>query len=339
MQTVETMVNAEKIIPVVPRGKVFGNHSLIINSGKIVDIIPTDKAALKYQAKSTINYRSSIIMPGLINLYDSPIMHGVTCSFKNYSSVNLSGVKKAGIRAVFGTKPDSNILENISKEKITLIITPNLADMLEPETAKVITDVCFNKNLKLMLPLHASSQEIVESHIKYSKSTIARIAELGIIQKDLIALHMVHLDNNDYKILKNTNCNILACPKLNLQNGSGICNIEKLQAIGLNVAIASAKDLLAELRDAALLNKGLNSNPELSSASEAIEMITINPAKAIGMDNLIGSLEIGKYADFIVWNTNSLNSYPQHDPIAQVVFAGNSGQIKDVWVEGVKIAR
>ena len=63
-------------------------------------------------------------------------------------------------------------------------------------------------------------------------------------------------------------------------------------------------------------------------------MLTINGARALGLADKIGSLEVGKRADFIVWDTEQLNSYPRHDFITQIIFAGNSSQIQDVWIDG-----
>ena len=92
--------------------------------------------------------------------------------------------------------------------------------------------------------------------------------------------------------------------------------------------------MFAEMKCAALLAKGVSSNASACDAKQTIQMATINGAKALGLGDLIGSVEVGKQADLIAVNLSQLNTQPVYDPAAQLVYAANSQQVSHVWIAG-----
>jgi 5-methylthioadenosine/S-adenosylhomocysteine deaminase len=94
-------------------------------------------------------------------------------------------------------------------------------------------------------------------------------------------------------------------------------------------------DMFGEMRTAALLAKGVSGNAAACNAQQTIQMATINGAKALGLGNDIGSIEIGKFADLIAVNLSGLNTQPLYDVVAQLVYATNSRQVSHVWIDGV----
>lgn len=288
------------------------------------------------------------------------LLNGTTCFSECYflPDVAANTCRELGIRTMIGIglhdsaincNADRNhqLIEKLmpsSDDMISFAYAPHSPYMLSDQGFARLLDYCQKYPAPIHIHMHETSREIVDSFNEHGMSPLARLEKLGVLAQHIIAVHMVHLDQNDYDILSQNPCHIITCPDSNLKLGSGICNINKLQELGLNVGVgtdgaASNNDLdiLAEARNAALLNKGVNQNPELSPAHEILEMLTINGAKAIGLEQKIGSLEVGKYADFIAWDTNNLNSYPKHDLVAQVVFAGNAIQVTDVWVNGQQL--
>ena len=138
--------------------------------------------------------------------------------------------------------------------------------------------------------------------------------------------------------------NIVHCPESNLKLASGFCPVAKCLAAGVNVALgtdgaASNNDLdmLGEMRTAALLGKAVAQDASAIPAMTALRMATINGAKALGLADKIGSLEIGKAADVIAIDLSELETQPLYCPISQIVYAASRHQVSDVWVAGERL--
>ena len=99
----------------------------------------------------------------------------------------------------------------------------------------------------------------------------------------------------------------------------------------------SVLDLLAEVRIAALLAKGLSADPEAVNAAEALDMVTINGARALGQEQHIGTLENGKQADLCAIDLSYPETQPVHNVISQLIYATGRNQVTDVWVAGQRI--
>jgi 5-methylthioadenosine/S-adenosylhomocysteine deaminase len=131
------------------------------------------------------------------------------------------------------------------------------------------------------------------------------------------------------------------CPESNLKLASGFCPVSELLGHGINIALgtdgaASNNDLdmLGEMRCAALLAKGIAADPTALPASAALRMATINGATALGINDKVGSLEAGKYADIVAVNMNRIETTPLYDPVSHLVYSCSREQVSDVWIAG-----
>ena len=131
------------------------------------------------------------------------------------------------------------------------------------------------------------------------------------------------------------------CPESNLKLASGFCPAAKLLANGINVAIGTDGcasnnnlDLFGEMHTAALLGKAVACDASALSASQTLEMATINGAKALGLDTVIGSLEVGKDADIIALRFDPLEQGPLFNPLSQLIYTHNGHRITHSWVRG-----
>ena len=147
--------------------------------------------------------------------------------------------------------------------------------------------------------------------------------------------------DDEIELLASCGVHVIHCPESNMKLASGICPVEKLLTSGVNVALgtdgaASNNDLdmLGEMRSAAMLAKVASKKATALSATTALEMATINGAKALALDHQIGSLEIGKQADLIAVNMSDLEQQPLYNPVSQLVYTSNRNQITDLWVAG-----
>jgi 5-methylthioadenosine/S-adenosylhomocysteine deaminase len=167
------------------------------------------------------------------------------------------------------------------------------------------------------------------------------LRDIGLLNPRMQCVHACHLNDDDIEDLALTASHVVHCPDSNLKLASGMCPVVRLDAAGINVALGtdgSASnndlDLFSELRSAALLAKGVSGDATALPAFKALEMATINGARALGLDEQIGSLEVGKLADMIAIDLDHLRLQPVYHPVSQLVYNQVSDRVSHVWVGG-----
>ncbi len=196
-------------------------------------------------------------------------------------------------------------------------------------------------DLPVHMHVHETAHEIEESLARYGMRPLERLDRLGLLNPHLLAVHMTQLHPEEMTTLAERGVHVLHCPESNLKLGSGFCEVARLLAAGVNVALgtdgaASNNDLdmLVEMRTAALLAKGVSRDPTAVPAHTALRMATLNGARALGLDDTIGSLVPGKAADMTALDLSHLSCQPVYDAASQVVYAASRDQVTDVWVAG-----
>jgi len=197
-------------------------------------------------------------------------------------------------------------------------------------------------DLPVHMHVHETAQEVAEAQQKTGSRPLQRLDQLNLLNPNLIAVHMTELDEFEIERVAEAGVNIAHCPESNLKLASGICPLAALLERGANVCLGTDGaasnndlDLLGEMRTATLLAKGISGNASACTARQSIEMATINGARALGMADRIGSIEVGKCADLIALDLSSLNTQPLYDPVAQIAYAASSRQVSHVWIDGV----
>ena len=150
-----------------------------------------------------------------------------------------------------------------------------------------VADLSATHGLGVHMHVLESSWEIDESLRKHGKATLDRLADVGLLNERLLAVHMTQLNGTDLEALAETAVNVIHCPESNLKLGNGICPVARLHEHGINVALGTDSaasnnnlDLLAESRTAALLAKGYATDPCVLSAFKTLEMLTIDAGKS-----------------------------------------------------------
>jgi len=194
--------------------------------------------------------------------------------------------------------------------------------------------------------VHETWDEIEKSLEQYGKRPIQRLLDLGLLNERLIAVHMTQIEQDEIELIAKHGVSVLHCPESNLKLASGFCPINDLLLAGVNVALgtdgaASNNDLdmLGEMCTAALLAKGVVNDSSAVPAHTVLGMATINAAKALDMDDEIGSLTVGKQADVVAIDLNSIETQPVYAPISQIVYSCNRNQVTDVWVAGKQLLK
>ncbi len=206
------------------------------------------------------------------------------------------------------------------------------------ERIRVLAD---ELEIPIHIHLHETQDEILQSLQHHDSRPMARLQRLGLLSPSLMAIHMTHLEDKEIEAFAASGGHVVHCPESNLKLASGFCPADRLMRAGVNLALgtdgaASNNDLdmFSELRTAALLAKGVAADASALPAAKALSMATINGARALGLEQETGSLEIGKSADLIAVALDRLQSQPLYHPISQLVYACGRSQVRHVWVAG-----
>jgi 5-methylthioadenosine/S-adenosylhomocysteine deaminase len=199
----------------------------------------------------------------------------------------------------------------------------------------------------VMIHTHASENrtECALVEAETGLRNIAYLDSVGVSGRHVALAHCVHLSNDEIRILKTTNTNVVHCPSSNLKLGSGIAPVAQLLEEGVSVSLGAdgaacnnRLDMFTEMRTAALLQKALH-GPEVLPASRVLRMATIDGARALGLDAEIGSLEVGKRADVAVVDLNRLHTSPEADVVSSLVYAAGASDVRSVVIDGRLVMR
>jgi len=229
---------------------------------------------------------------------------------------------------------------------------PLLTFCMAPHAPYTVADKTFEQVLmlseQLQIPinthLHETQDEISESLAKYGARPIARLEKLGLLGPGFIAVHAVHLDQAEIELLGRLGCSVAHCPSSNLKLASGIAPVARMQSSAINVGLGTdgaasnnRLDIFTEMRTAALLAKATSENAQTLPAHAALRMATLNAAQALGIEQTIGSIEVGKSADLCAVNFDSIELSPCYDPLSHLVYAAGREHVSDVWVAGRRV--
>lgn len=286
---------------------------------------------------------------------------GTTCFNDMYffPEATVEAVKQAGIRAciglimidfptAWGTGPDDYISKGLALHDqlqdnplITTTFAPHAPYTVSDEPLQKILHLACELDSPIHMHIHETAFEVMQAVEQTGERPLERLARLGLLDKHLLAVHMTQLSEAEIQLIADKQIHVIHCPESNLKLASGFSPVAKLLAAGVNVALgtdgnASNNDLdmLGEMRTAALIAKAVAHDAAAVPASQAIRMATINGAKALGLAEQIGSLEVGKAADMIAIDLGTIEANPLYEPISQIVYCTTREQITHTWVAG-----
>ncbi len=202
--------------------------------------------------------------------------------------------------------------------------------------------------LGVLLQIHAAETRFERDQSIQDKglSPVARLDRLGLLDKRTLLAHCVWVDAADMSILAASGCSVTHCPESNMKLASGIAPVPELMAHGVCVGLgtdgcASNNDLslFGEMATAAKLHKVASGDPTALDAATVLRLATIDGARAIGLADRIGSLEIGKQADIIVLDTRAPHLTPLYHPESHIVYAASGADVCHVMVDGTLLVR
>lgn len=195
--------------------------------------------------------------------------------------------------------------------------------------------------LPVHIHVHETAREVADHLSRYGLRPLARLNQLGLVTPELMAVHAVHLDENDRALLARQGASMVHCPNSNLKLGSGIAPVAELLRQGVNVALGTdgsasnnRLDMVLETRMASLLASGRSGDPRVMDAHRALEAATLGGARALGQESRIGSIRPGKRADLAAFDLHEEFGAPINDPVSHLIYAGGREQVSHVWIEG-----
>ncbi len=228
------------------------------------------------------------------------------------------------------------------KNHLFFFFAPHAPYTVDDETLAKIHEHSSRENIRVHTHLHETATEISDSERDHKVRPFERLRRLGLINERLIAVHMTQLTDEEIDTLRSCRVGVVHCPESNLKLGSGLFETKKLVDAGVTVGIGTDgpasnddQDILGEIRTANFVSAYLTQSRGQTplNAHTFLEMATINNAKLLGLDHLLGSLEIGKAADIIAVN---LRSVPVYNPIKHLAQVGTN-DVTDVWVGGKRM--
>ena len=208
--------------------------------------------------------------------------------------------------------------------------------MLE-EIARIKTE----RNLIFATHAAESKGEMRQVRALYNQTPIEVLDRVGLLDRNTLLAHGVHLSDTELDLLAERGTSIVHCPQSNLKLASGIARVAEMRKRGINVSLGTDGtasnndlDLFHEAQTAALVQKAASMDPTVLPAEDVVAMLTINGARSFGLEDKLGSLEVGKLADLAVLDFDSANLTPCYDLYAHLVYSVSAHDVCHTMVNG-----
>jgi len=200
------------------------------------------------------------------------------------------------------------------------------------------------KDIPLTFHLSETREEVNNHRKKTGKRPADWLNDIGVLGKNAIAAHSAWLTISEIKKMAASGMSVSSCPVSNMKLATGgVAPIPEFKKYGVNITVGTdgsttnnSLDLMAEMKILGLLQKSSRWDPTVATAQELLDYTTVNAAKAIGMQDSLGSIEKGKFADLVILNGKSPNLRPllPENIISNIVYSGSSSNVKTVFCQG-----
>jgi 5-methylthioadenosine/S-adenosylhomocysteine deaminase len=206
---------------------------------------------------------------------------------------------------------------------------------------RAVRRVADETGMTITMHVNETPFDNVSAQQHWARNTIPMLAETGVLGPDFIAVHCVHMTDEDIDLFTRRNVRIAYNAVSNMYLGSGIPPITRLAAAGLTIGLATdgsgsnnCQDMLETLKFSALLQKVGRMEPSCVLAQQTLDWATRGGADALGMRDQVGSLAPGMKADFFLINPFTPKATPVHDPVATLVYSAGQANVETVVVAG-----
>ena len=286
------------------------------------------------------------------------------CDMYYFEDAVAEETYKAGMRGVLGeTIIDFPVADNktneeamkyaekfVNKWKSNRLITPAIAPhapyTVSEEHLKAIKNLSDKLDAPVVIHVAETNKEVTDMKAKNGMRVIEYLDSFGFLNDKTIAAHVVFPDTAELEILKNRRVGIAHNPQSNMKLASGVAPVPEMLkmnlAVGLGTDGAASNndlDLWEEMDTAAKLHKVFSGDPKVLTAQEAFTMATVGGARALHLEDKIGSLETGKRADILIVDFDTLHQTPVYNVYSHLVYATKSSNVRTVIVDGKVLMR
>lgn len=290
---------------------------------------------------------------------------GVTTFFDMYYFEDelAKATDEMGARAILGESvlenaPDSDqpygglayaesfIPKWLNHERITPAIAPHAPYTNTDVSLKEAAALAEKYQIPFSIHLSEMTFEMERYAKEHGQTPVEYLESLGILNERTLAAHCIFATEKDIEILKKYDVAVAHCIGANTKSAKGIAPIQAMREAGLRVGLGTdgpssgnTLDLFTQMQMVANFHKTYLADRSAFPAKEIVRMATIDGAHALGMADQIGSLEVGKKADVVLVETESVNMFPIFDPYSALVYSAHAGNVQDVWVHGRQVVQ
>uniref|UniRef100_M4BER3 Amidohydrolase-related domain-containing protein n=1 Tax=Hyaloperonospora arabidopsidis (strain Emoy2) TaxID=559515 RepID=M4BER3_HYAAE len=420
IQSVDLVIFAAYVIPVIPRDVILSDHAIVIDKSRIIALLPREEAITRFVGLQERHLSSHIVTPGLVNLHthaamtllrglsdDKPLCDwlvqdiwpteaafvcpefikagmthavaemlrcGTTCCNDMYffPDVVCSVLEETGFRGAvgqiimefpgpYGSGPDDYLEKaepNLEKyapgchDLITVTMAPHAPYTVSDTSVQRADALAKQYKARMHMHLHETASECNDSENLNRESMschqsdqkmrpLANLKRMGLLSERLICTHMTQLTETEIDAVAAAGAHVVHCPSSNLKLASGIAPVTEMIKRGVNVGIGTdgaasnnSIDMLSEMKLTAILAKAQTLQSSSVPAVEVLQMATLNGARALGLEKDIGSIEVGKRADVIAVECDSIEMIPMYNAISHIVYVAGREHVSDVWING-----
>ncbi|MDX2440045.1 MAG: amidohydrolase [Desulfobacterales bacterium] len=315
--------------------------------------------------KENINPKS--VRYGTLLACSEMLLSGTTTCCDGYflEEIVAEAVNESGIRAILGqgvidfpapgvADPSENIKTAVAFVKKWLGVSPNIIPSIfchspytcSTRTLKDAKTAADNKGLLFQIHVSETKQELNQIQSEHRMTPVEYLDSIGILDANTLLAHCVWIDDHDIEIIAKQNAKISHNPESNMKLAAGVAPVPRFLDSGITVGLGTDGcasnnnlDLFQEMDTTAKLHKVISHDPTVMDAKSVIIMATIGGAKAIGLGNEIGSIEVGKQADLIIIDTDKPHLTPLYNPVSHIVYAASGSDVRDVLVAGEFLVR
>ena len=359
-------IKATKIIDakggLVLPGLVNGHtHAAMTLFRGLADDLPLMQWLENYIFPAERNMDAEFVYTGTLLALAEMILSGTTtfCDMYLFEEEVAKAAKKAGVRCLVGEvlydfpspnygsvgkglKYTESLIQKWRDDPIVSIaVEPHSLFTCSPELLMASNELALKHRVPLIIHVAETLNEVSEIKGKYAKTPIEHLDSLGLLGAHLIADHCVHLGPSDIKKMAEHGVKVVHNPESNMKLASGIAPVPELIKQGVTVGLGTDGcasnnnlDLFSEMDTAAKLHKVHAMDPTVVDAVTVLRMATIQGARALGLQDIIGSLEIGKKADVIVIDTHKPHLTPMYNAVSHLVYAASGNDVTHSVING-----
>jgi 5-methylthioadenosine/S-adenosylhomocysteine deaminase len=248
----------------------------------------------------------------------------------------------------WGSGPDDYLAKGLAlrdelrhEDRIGVVFGPHAPYTVSEENLARIATLAAELDLPVHIHLHETAAEVLQAVEANGERPLAMLRRIGLLGPRTQCVHMTDAGRQDIELLAATGASVVHCPQSNMKLASGACPVQRLLDAGVNVALgtdgaASNNDLnlFNEMHSAALLAKLTSGDASALPAARTLTLATLGGARALGLEQRIGSVEVGKQADLIAVDLGGAAQQPVYNPLSTLVYACTGSEVSHSWVAG-----